>query len=236
MARYNTSLNALEFYKASDSLWVSVGILDGSSQAAAAPSGQYIATNFPSFTSGYYWIKSTSMTNALRMYVDMTEEGGGYDFYAFQGTGTSVSYITDTHSGKALGLELVMPRSKHHWRAMRNYVTNVLGSSDYTYFGSIPIYRTTATNGGNYTSYVMRNPSYYGSGAPDWRVLDGGRWWLRDSTYTEPNGDYNLNGFLGNMDRGSFPSGTYALANLLFNDGGAYASGTSYLVSTNAKT
>ena len=234
--RFNTTINSVEFYKASDSVWVGVGIADGSSSANAAPSGQYIATNFPSFTSGYYWIKSSSMPNALRMYVDMTEESGGYDFYAFQGTGTSVSYITDTHSGKALGLELVMPRSKYHWRAMRNYVTNVLGSSDYTYFANVAgIYRTTTTTGGTYVSYAMRNPSSYGSGAPDWRVLDGGRWWLRDSTYSEPNGDYTVNGFLGDMARGSFPSGTYALADLVFNDGGTYATGTSYLVSTNAK-
>jgi hypothetical protein len=234
MARYNTSLNAFEFYKATEAVWVSVGILDGSSQEAAAPSGQYIATNFPSFTSGYYWIKSASMPNALRMYVDMTEESGGYDFYAFQGTGTPVSYITDTHSGKALGLELVMPRSKYHWRAMRNYVTNVLGSSDYTYFASVAgIYRSTGS--GSYTSYIMRNPTSYGSGAPDWRVLDGGRWWLRDTTYTEPNGDYTINGFLGDMARGSFTSGTYALGDLLFNDGGTYTTGAYYLVSTNAK-
>jgi hypothetical protein len=232
--RYNTTLNSVEFYKASESIWVGLGLLDGSSASNAAPSGQYIATNFPSFTSGYYWIKSSAMPTALKMYVDMTEESGGYDFYAFQGTGTAVSYITDTHSGKALGLELVMPRSKYHWRAMRNYVTNVLGSSDYTYFANVAgIYRSTGS--GSYTGYIMRNPTSYGSGAPDWRVLDGGRWWLRDTTYSEPNGDYTINGFLGDMARGSFTSGTYALGDLLFNDGATYTTGAYYLVSTNAK-
>jgi len=232
MARYNTSLNAFEFYKATEAVWVSVGILDGSSQAAAAPSGQYIATNFPSFTSGLYWIKSTSMPNALRMYVDMTADGGGYDFYPFQGTGTAVSYITDTHSGKALGLELVMPRTKQHWQAMRNYVSNVLGDTGNTFFQTTGgIYR--ATGSGSYTSYIMRNPTSYGSGAPDWRVLDNGKWWLRDTTFSEPNGDYNLNGFLGLAAGGySLPA---TVGDLGFNDGGTYSTGTSYLVSTNAK-
>ena len=236
LLRYNTQTSAAEYYSGGTiNAWIGIGIRDGSSPSAAAPSGYYLAQNFSYLTSGYYWIQSTAMPAPLRLYVDMTEEGGGYDFYPIQG-GTSVSSINDTHSGKALGMELVMPRSKFHWRAMRNFVTNVLGSSDYTYFSNvIGIYRSGTSVGGNYTSYIMRNPSSYGSGAPDWRVLDGGRWWLRDTTYSEPNGDYTLNGFLGNMDRGSFSGGTYDLRDLLFNDGASYATGGFYLVSTNAK-
>lgn len=212
---------------------------DGSTQALAAPSGYWLAQNIGSayLGSGTYWIKSASMPTALQMYVNMTEEGGGYDFYRIQ-NGISVSAYNEPNSGTPLGLDLVMPRSKYHWKAMRDYVTNVLGSSDYTYFANVSgIYRTANTVGGNYTTYPMRSEHYNTGGgyAPDWKVKDGGRWWLRDTPYTEPNGDYTLGGFLGNMDRGSFPSGTYAYADLLFNDGGSYATSVNYLVSTNSK-
>lgn len=222
--------------------------LDGSTQALAAPSGYWLAQNIGSayLNSGNYWIKSPSMPNALQMYVNMTEEGGGYDFYRIT-SGPSAAYITDTHGGTALGLELMMPRSKYHWKAARDYVTSVVGSSDYSYFANvIGIYRDGNTGQGsnNYTTVPMRSIDYAtrmggkvqpGTYAPDWRVKDGGRWWLRDTAYSEPNGDYNVGGFLGDMQRGSFPSGTYAYADLLFNDGGAYGTGSTYLVSTNAK-
>jgi hypothetical protein len=215
---------------------------DGSTQALAAPSGYWLAQNIGSsyLGSGNYWIKSAAMPNALSMYVDMSEEGGGYDFYRITG-GISASAYSDINSGTALGLDLVMPRSKYHWRAMRNYVSNVVGSTDYTYFASVPgIYRTTTTTGGTYVSYPMRSWHYSTGGdrttyAPDWQVKDGGRWWLRDTVYTEPNGDYTLGGFLGDLSsRAGLPNG-YSLQDVMFNDGGSYATGTSYLVSTNAK-
>ena len=64
-----------------------------------------------------------------------------------------------------------------------------------------------------------------------WRVKDGGRWWLRDTTYGEPNGDYTLNAFLGGGMNES-----WNLQDLNFNDLNAgYATGNYYLVSTNAK-
>lgn len=221
---------------------------DGSTQALAAPSGYWLAQNIGSayLNSGTYWIKTARMPSALQMYVNMTLEGGGYDFYRVT-SGPSVSYITDAHAGTSLGLDLWMPRSKYNWQAARQYATNVIGSSDYSYFANvIGIYRTTNAGQGssNYVSVPMRSIEYAtrigdkpqpGTYAPDWRVLDGGRWWLRDTPYSEPNGDYNANGFLGNMDRGSFPGGAYSLGDLLFNDGGAYATGNTYFLSTNAK-
>jgi hypothetical protein len=232
--RYNSQLAALEFYAGGAvNSWVTVGAKDGSSPSAAAPSGNYLAQNFPGvLTSGYYWIQSPLMPAPLRMYVDLTQEGGGYDFFPITG-GIAFSDVNATHSGTPLGLDLVMPRSKQHWIAMRNFVSNVLGSGDLTYFANVPgIYRSTGS--GSYVSFIMRNPTSYGSGAPDWRVKDGGRWWLRDTTYSEPNGDYTLNGFLGDMARGGFGTG-YAGGDLLFNDGGTYTTGPNYLVSTNAK-
>jgi hypothetical protein len=206
----------------------------GESSDIPALSGYALKQARPDLPSGYYWIKNHLMPNALRMYVDMTEEGGGYDFYAIEG-GTSFSLYSDTHSGTALGLDYVYPRSKNHWRAMSNFVKNTLGytGTNYTrFFANVgKVYRTGGI--GNYTSFPMRDPNYYGTGAPDWRVPDGGRWWLRDTAYGEPNGNYTLGGFLyfwqGHMLE------NYDLRDLLFDDAAAPPTGTYYLVSTNAK-
>jgi hypothetical protein len=168
------------------------------------------------------------MPNPLRMYVDMTEEGGGYDFY-FITAGPSVSYVTDTNGGTPLGLDLVMPRSKYHWRAMQNAVklARPSGTFDNYFATSYGVYRNTDVYGGNFTNKVMNSS---GSAGTAWRVKDGGRWWLRDTTYSEPNGDYTLNGLLsGGMYH------NWGLQDLDLNDAGAYSTYNYYLVSTNAK-
>lgn len=236
--RFNSDVKVPEFY--SGTKWecpVRSGL--GSSSTDPAKSGYHLAQTRPGLASGLYWIKSDFMPNALQMYVDMTEEGGGYDFYNITG-GTSVNFLTptSTHSGYVLGLDLVYPRSKYHWRAMHNYVRGVIGSADNTYFATTyAVIRETGgtgagSSGGNYTSQVMRDARYYGSGTYDWQVPDGGRWWLRDTTFGEPNGDYGANGFLG----GYGMANPYTLGDLGFNDiTPNYSTGTSYLVSTNAK-
>jgi hypothetical protein len=97
----------------------------------------------------------------------------------------------------------------------------------------------------------MRDPRYYGSGAEDWKVPDGGRWWARDTTFTEPNGDYlnfgflSISGFrvvfntgaLSTQNTRSVPQ-PYDLSDIGFNDianGFHHNTGQFYLVSTNAK-
>ena len=204
------------------------GSPDGLTECSAAPSGYWLAQNFPSYSSGIYWIQSDAMPAPLEMYVDMTEEGGGYDFY-FITQGPSASYVTDANGGTILGLDLVMPRSKYHWRAMQNAVLNHRPSGNFgDYFRtSYGVYRDTEEYGSNFVSTVMNSDS----ATPAWRVKDGGRWWLRDTTYSEPNGDYNLNGLLS----GYSMSESWNLEDLYFNDGGADATGSYYLVSTNAK-
>jgi hypothetical protein len=214
---------------------------DGLTAATASESGMQLHTDYPAYASGWYWIKSASMPNALQMYVDMVQDGGGYDFY-FITTGPSVSTVTATNGGTALGLDLVMPRSKNHWKAMSNTVLQAIsenkagGASYVSYFQTAyGVYRTTdaGNGGGNYTSKVMRHSSYGGStNASDWRVKDGGKWWLRDNAYGEPNGDYGLNGLLG----GSGLPNPYNLTDIDFNDlWSNYQTGLYYLVSTNAK-
>ena len=214
---------------------------DGLTAATAAASGVELHNNYPAYLSGWYWIKSAIMTDALQMYVDMTEDGGGYDFY-FITAGPAVSTVTETNGGTPLGLDLVMPRSKYHWRAMSKAVLAAItasktGGAGYSSFFTTAygVYRTSsAGNGsGNYTSKIMRSSSYGGAtNASDWRVRDGGRWWLRDATYGEPNGDYGLNGLLGG---GGFAN-PYILDDIIFNDlSGNYSTGNYYMVSTNAK-
>lgn len=219
---------------------------DGSSIAKAAVSGVQLRADFPALASGWYYIKSANMPNALEMYVDMTEDGGGYDFYLIK-DGVSVSTVTENNAGTALGLDLVMPRSKGHWKAMSNAViagiargASKVGSGTYASFfqTTYGVYRNTnAGNGGNsYTNKIMRHSDYGGTtNAADWRVKDGGKWWLRDGTHTEPNGDYSSNGLLGLQAGGyTFPN-PYDYSNIGFNDGGAYSTGQYYLVSTNTK-
>ena len=251
MFRFNTDtgVKAVEHYNGTR--WVPHGKSDGSSPESAAISGWHLKQSYSSLSSGTYWIKNDRMPNALQMYVNMTREGGGYDFYAFDGNGTTARYTYDNHSGVALGLDIVYPRSKEHWIAMREYVGNVLGKtgSGLTAFfrtcgkitqydrrpnGVAPEGNYTGTWGidaGNYTSFIARDPVYYGTGMPDWKTPDKGRWWLRDTVHNEPNGDHDANGFL---TINVFPT-DYNGADLDFNDGGATYTGTSYLVSTNMK-
>lgn len=211
---------------------------DGSTQALAAPSGYWLAQNIGNtyLSTGTYWIKSASMPNALQMWVDMSEEGGGYDFYAFQGNGTSVTYANSSHSGTPLGLDIVYPRSKYHWRAMSNYVRNGGLAGSYSSYFQIPYGVHKTSGGGNYTGTIMRSAAHYGSGSSDHRVNDGGRWWLRDSTFGEPNGDYTAYAWFGLQAGGyTFPN-PYNLEDIGFNDGSAsFSTGGYYLVSTNAK-
>ena len=217
-------------------------IPDGLTSQSAAISGLQLHYDYPTYPSGWYWIKSSMMPNALQMYVDMTEDGGGYDFYPIT-AGPSATYITDANGGTPLGLDIVYPRSKYHWRAMSNAVNvmiaaNKAGGGSYGNFFTTAYAVTRSTNTGNagsnnYSYKAMRSSDYGGaSNAPDWNVKDNGGWWLRDDiTYTEPNGDYTLNAFLSN----GMPN-PYNLENISFNDGNAsYSTGNFYLVSTNAK-
>lgn len=209
---------------------------DGSSSSRPAKSGWHLKLNYPSKPTGWYWIQSDSMPNPLQMYVDMTEEGGGYDFYFITG-GPSVTTVTATNGGTSLGLDLVMPRSKFHWRAMSNAVYNARPAGSYNdYFQTV--YGVYSLTPGNYTNVIMRSSWYNPSNAPAaastaHRVKDGGRWWLRDNTFSEPNGDYGAYGLFGGYTQPQYP---YNLTDLQFNDiTSNYPTGNYYLVSTNLK-
>ena len=231
---YNSEEEALEIYNGTE--WQSAGSakLDGSSPEKASSSGLQLVTDNPGLANGLYWIKSGSMPNALQMYVDTTYDGGGYDFYATKGSGPSVSYITDNHAGVSLGLGMWEGRSRNCWLAACNAVNSLDSGNFNSYWEGVGhVYKPNG--GGNYTGCIMRSSYYGGNNCSDWRVATGNRWWIRDSTHSEPNGDYSGYGLLATYGGSKSANSLQNLSNIGFNDGGAYSSGSRYLLSTNAK-
>lgn len=206
--------------------------VQGLTPANPATSGYAMFCSNPWLSNDYYWIKSSAMPNALLLFVDI--KNGGYDFYKITG-GTSVNYITQTHSGTALGLELVMPRSQKHWRTIYDFIHKNLGSDYLTWFAAIPIYNTSVGNYGGSAMYDSRYGNNGSSnGVSDWRVKDGGLWYLRDTSVGEPSGDYTANAFLGSYSEITYPQWLTSYGAPFFNDANAnYYTGTNYLVSTN---
>ena len=230
----NTSTNYT--YRMLNGSTVLTTTIQGTTPTNPATSGYAIYSANPWLPDGYYWIKSAAMPNALQMYVDI--KNGGYDFYQITG-GTSVNYITQTHSGIALGLELAIPRSQDSWIAIYKYVKNILGSDYPTWFSAWPIYNTSV---GNYGGYAMFDPRFGNSGsnassytgAPDWRCKDGGLWYIRDIPFGEPSGDYIANAFIGPYSEVTYPQWLTSYGSCGFNDANAnYSTGTNYIVSTN---
>jgi hypothetical protein len=94
------------------------------------------------------------------MYVDMTEDGGGYDFYPIT-AGPSVNYVNVDNGGTPLGLDIVYPRSKYHWRAMSNAVNAIItagrnGGGSYGSFFTTAygVYRNTNVGNGNNNKHL----------------------------------------------------------------------------------
>ena len=205
---------------------------DGSSPARAALSGWHLAEYSKTYKlylpSKTYWIKSPKMVNALEMYVDMYRDNGGYDFYRYT-EATSCNYVTQSTGASTLGLDIFYPRSKMHWAAIYNFVVNVSNSTIANDVKTVGAVYSTRENV-NYSSTVMRDSRYYTSGTTDWKVPDDGKWYIRDTTYSEPNGDYKANAFLG-LGSLNFEGDVTA-----FNDADAYYNtGTTIICSTNTK-
>jgi hypothetical protein len=148
-------------------------------------------------------------------------DGGGFDMYLCQGC-SGFNYFNSGNSCSGLGMSIWAPRSQPNWQASQSIWgwTTGTGNGGLTY-----VYKPNG--GGNYTGQPMRQGNYYGSGYNDWRVIDGGRWWIRNSNHSEPNGDYDGFGGLGLYGQSSYDIG--------FNDGGAAGAGGQYICSTNAK-
>lgn len=164
---------------------------------------------------GNYSIRPKAKT--IVAWCDMTTDGGGYTNYAVA-SGASSCKHTDNNACKDLGMDMVFPRTKSHW-------TSLIKKYGAGYFTTVPgVYK--ASSGGNYTGCPMRHSSF-GNACSGWRVPDNGRWWLRDSNYSEPNGDYTANCWLSMYK--------HDVNDLQFNDGGCSYCTTKYVCSTNDK-
>ena len=184
----------------------------GTASTCPATSCLEILNETPSAADGNYWIDPAG--SAIEVVCDMNTDGGGYTYYAVSG-GLTTSTYNDNNTCKTLGMDIVMPRSQAHWDSMISRFSS-------SYFPFIPgVYK--ASSGGNYTGCAMNS-----SGCSDWRVGDGGSWWLRSSTYSEPNGDYTAYCWLGTRSVASS-------SNITYNDGNCIYSGSSYICSTNDK-
>jgi len=87
-----------------------------------------------------------------------------------------------------IGTKLFSPAGPHDWKTF-------LASAKPIRSPSFIIDVTRPQNGcGGCTRYAMnsKNPAQM-----TWRTSDGSPWWLRSSRYTEPNGDYSANCYLG---------------------------------------
>jgi hypothetical protein len=185
---------------------------DGLSSSCPGHSCYELLNDGFSVGDGTYYIRPDSTT--IEVTCDMTTDGGGYTYYPVSG-GVYTNRYTDNNTCKGLGMDIVFPRTENHWSSM----VSEFGTG---YFPFIPgIYKSGS--GGNYTNCVMRS-----GGCSDWRVGDGGQWFLRSSTYSEPNGDYTGNCWLDTRSVSS-PS------SITFNDGNCGAGGSSYICSTNDK-
>lgn len=155
----------------------------------------------------------------LTAFCDMTTDGGGYTMYAVTG-GISTNRFDQENSCTALGLKMIVPRSKAHLSAM----WNKYGAS---YFTTVPgVYGLAG--GQDWTGCVMSSADM--TCAQNWVAIDSGGWWLRDTTYTEPNGDYTAGCWL------AVTAAPDENGELHFNDANcSYYTGPSYVCSDNAK-
>ena len=113
------------------------------------------------------------------------------------------------------GLQIVIPRSRKHFDTMINR------------FGKDPFRQAMASiykprSGESYTFVAMNSGVMPENG---YKALDGGEWWIRDTKYGEPNGDYTKGDWLGIQNVENHP--------FTFNDITAGYKTNSYICSDN---
>jgi hypothetical protein len=99
--RFNTTTNVLEFTNNS-SVWVSVGLQDGSSFSSAAPSATYIKSVNATATDGVYWLNFTSGTGQpFQAYIVFSKPDGPWVKAVQYNNGTDLSGSAAVNAGGA---------------------------------------------------------------------------------------------------------------------------------------
>ena len=129
--------------------------------------------------------------------------------------GRRVDQITDQNSCPA-GWKIFAPQARQDW------ATFCASAYDSCQGELVLTDIAKRTSGGGFTSYAMNSGI---PGMSEWKASDGSPWWLRDTRYSRPSGDYTANCFLATYPRGS------NLASMEFNDASCSYSSSGYFCS-----
>lgn len=115
----------------------------------------------------------------------------------------SVNTVLGANGCTAVGLQMVIPRSRAHLQAMFSWIRSGYGGSPgiAKYFVAVPGISKNVSGRNDCCPPAAGSPCYamgqltsdFCGRDPAWRATDGGRFWLRDTAYTEPNGSYTAN-------------------------------------------
>ena len=187
------------------------------------------------------WISETSSFEPLNLDDTLPDDIGCDQLLANKGGACiSTNKQTDPDTCKAHGYTMIVPKSRAHWK-------HLWAKYGRSYFNTIPgIYKPT--DGGDYTQVAMNSQAMTPGG---YRAIDGGAWWLRDTLYSEPNGNYKANCWLGyresNVDDLKFDDANCRFSTTKYicavprkveaNDGNAFQDSTPFsLPPTNSET
>jgi hypothetical protein len=160
------------------------------------------------------WISETSSFEPLNLDDTLPDDIGCDQLLANKGGACiSTNKQTDPDTCKAHGYTMIVPKSRAHWK-------HLWAKYGRSYFDTIPgIYKPT--DGGDYTQVAMNSQAMTPGG---YRAIDGGAWWLRDTLYSEPNGNYKANCWLGYRESN--------VDDLKFDDANCRFSTTKYICAT----
>jgi hypothetical protein len=167
--------------------------------------------------SGDYFITVTIGAKAVRLQVwcDMQTDGGGYTMYAVR-NGPRTSKASDPNGCAAIGMQIAVPRTENHFASM-------ISKFGRDYFKFVP--GIVGEEQGDYRAHAMK--SSVAQVNSNWKAIDGGSWFIRDTSFTEPDGHYQPGCWLS-MD--GWTQGDYK-----FDDSNCDFSVTNYVCSTNDK-
>jgi len=179
------------------------------------------------YGSGTYSITVTGYPS-VSVYCDMSASGqGAYTFYLCSGCANTCRR-TDGNGCTQYGMNILVPRSQFHnqrwyaWAQTRGDIEDIMNP---------PGVVRAADGCGTCTGVAMNYDAIVAAGG-DWRGIDywsggSGRFWLRGTTYSEPNGDYTADCWLYSYWINS------AASDQGFNDHNCNYCSTTYTCSTN---